>query len=1067
MRTRLWSALFVILVTSLLTAQSSRPNDLRPDLGWLRWRMIGPFRGGRTRAVAGVPQQPNVFYLAQVNGGVFKTEDFGHTWTPIFDSQASASVGAIAVAPSDPNIIYVGSGEGLHRPDLSVGDGVYKSTDAGKTWIHLGLRDGQQIPQIAIDPHDPQRIYVAVAGHPYGPNPERGIFRSTDGGQTFEKVLYRDENTGGADVVIDPSNPLIVFAALWESREGPWENAQWNGAGGGIFRSNDGGSTWTQLHGGLPDGVVQANLAIAPSHPARLIATVASKTNVKLYRTDDGGASWTVITDDSRPAGRIGGGDLSVPRIDPKNPDTVYVASTVSWKSSDGGKTWNALRGAPGGDDYQNVWINPNDPNIIMLGSDQGAVVSVNGGASWSEWYNQPTAQMYHVNADNAFPYRLCSGQQESGSACISSRGDDGEITMREWHPVAAEEYGYVVPDPLDPDIVFGGKLSRYSRRTAQAQNIIPKFFRAADFRMLRTEPIVFSSLDPHTMYFATNVLWKTTTAGKTWQQISPDLTRKTYDLPASVGKYKDEESAKVAQRGVIYAVAASPLDINRIWAGTDDGLLHVTSDGGKTWHDVTPKQLTPWQKVSVIDAGHFDAQTAYAAVNTLRLDDLHPHIYRTHDGGNRWTEIVSGIGENEDATAVREDPKRKGLLYASTERGVWISFDDGDHWQSLRNNLPATSVRDIIVKDDDLAIGTHGRGFWVLDDITALRQLTPSTLADPAFLFKPQTARRVRWSMNSDTPLPPDTPAAENPPDGAVLDYYLKARSSGPVTLEIKDATGKTVRKYSSADPVPPPDPKLAIPPYWVRPPQLLSAEAGMHRFMWDIHYPPLAGKPEYPIAAVPHNTAPDATSPWALPGQYTVVLTADGKSYTRPLIVQMDPRVKTAAADLAQQFRLSQQIYQDFATLAPLNDSMDALRQQLDDRKKKAGANAELAKAIDDFTHKLDAVQGVPVRRAVPTTEPLTVAVVTGRLGQLFGVLQEVDAAPTMQAAANVNELHAAIPGLSAKWKALQGADLAELNAKLRAANLPEIKLEAKPLSRVIGVDVNVLSGQVTGEE
>ncbi|MDP9268374.1 MAG: glycoside hydrolase [Acidobacteriota bacterium] len=1062
MRKSLWSALLLIILTSLSAAQ-----DLRPDLGWLRWRNVGPFRGGRTRAVCGVPQQPNVFYLAQVNGGVFKTADFGHTWTPIFDAQPTASVGSIAVAPSDPNIIYVGSGEGLHRPDLSVGDGVYRSTDAGKTWSHLGLRDGQQIPQIAVDPHDPQRLYVAVAGHPYGPNEERGIFRSTNGGQTFERVLYKDENTGGADVVIDPSNPLIVYAALWEAREGPWENAAWNGTGGGIFRSSDGGSTWTQLAGGLPEGVVQANLAIAPSQPARLIATVATKSGVKLYRTDDGGATWTVITDDARPAGRIGGGDLSVPRIDPKNPDVVYVASTVSWKSTDGGKTWNALRGAPGGDDYQNVWINPTDPNIILLGSDQGAVITVNGGASWSEWYNQPTAQVYHVSADNAFPYRLCSGQQESGSVCISSRGNDGEITMREWHPVAAEEYGYVAADPLDPDIVYGGKLSRYDRRTAQAQNILPKFFRATDFRMLRTEPVVFSPVDPRALYFATNVLWKTTTAGKTWQQISPDLTRKTYDLPVSIGKYRNEDTAKAVQRGVIYAVAPSPLDVNRIWTGTDDGLVHLTSDGGKTWKDVTPQPLTPWQKVSIIDAGHFDAQTAYAAINTLRLDDLRPHIYRTHDGGTNWQEIVTGIGQSENVNAVREDPKRKGLLFAATERGVYVSFDDGDHWQSLRNNLPASSARDVIVKGDDLAVGTHGRGFWIIDNITALRQITAQTLTEPAFLFQPQLARRVRWDMNTDTPLPPDTPAGENPPDGAIIDYSLRSNASGPVTLEIKDAAGKTVRKYSSADPVPPPDPKLAIPPYWLRPPQVLATEAGTHRFLWDMHHTPLPGKPEYPIAAVPHNTAPDATSPWAMPGQYTVVLTAGGKSYARPLTVEMDPRVRTSAADLALQFRMSYQVYQDLQALAAPLEAMDALRTELEERKQQAGANADVAKAIDDFTHQLDAIQGVAVRRSVPTTEPLTLSLVSGRLGQLFGVLQEVDAAPTAQAVANVNELHAAIPGLTAKWKTLQSADLAALNAKLRAAGLAEIKVEEKPLSRVIGVDMNVRAGEVAGEE
>src|SRR5438309_3102623 len=521
----------------------------------LRWRNIGPFRGGRVRAVSGVPSQPNIFYCAQVNGGVFKTTDYGRTWQPIFDDQPTGSVGAIAVSVSNPDIIYVGSGEGLHRPDLSVGDGIYKSTDAGKTWTHLGLRDGQQIPQIAIDPRDPNHVLVAVAGHPYGPNPERGIFRSTDGGQTFEKVLFKDENVGGADVAFDPKNPDVAYASLWEARQGPWENGAWNGTGGGIYKSTDNGKTWNQLSGGLPEGIVQANIGIAPSNTNRLMASVATPSSVNLYRSDDAGATWAIITKDPRPAGRIGGGDLCVPRFNPKDPEVVIVASTVTWKSTDGGKTWTGFRGAPGGDDYQNVWINPNNPDVILLGSDQGAIITYNGGESWSSWYNQPTAQMYHVTADNAFPYRLCSGQQESGSACVSSRGSDGEITFREWHPVAAQEYGYVAPDPLDSDIVYGGKLTRYDRRTSQVQNIMPKPLRGLDFRVLRTEPVVFSVIDPHILYFASNTLWKTRDGGQNWLQISPDLTRKTFEVPASVGKYRSEPTAQATQRGVIYAV--------------------------------------------------------------------------------------------------------------------------------------------------------------------------------------------------------------------------------------------------------------------------------------------------------------------------------------------------------------------------------------------------------------------------------------------------------------------------------------------------------------------------------
>jgi photosystem II stability/assembly factor-like uncharacterized protein len=1040
-----------------------------------------------------VPSQPNVFYIGVCNGGVWKTNDYGRTWQPIFDDQPTGSIGAIAVAASDPNVVYVGSGEGLHRPDLSVGDGIYKSTDAGKTWKHLGLRDGQQIPQLAVDPRDPNKVFAAVAGHPYGPNKERGVYRSTDGGQNFTKVLPKsgadqpasgqsssqkspdekstnetagnsstrnsassnltagpsaDENIGASDVLIDPTNPEIVYATLWEAREGPWENGSWNGSGGGIFKSTDGGQTFTQLTGGLPKDIIQAHIAIAESNPNRLMASVASKpNNVGLYRSDDAGATWAQITTDTRPAGRIGGGDLSVPRFNPKDANMVIVTSTVTWKSTDGGKTWTGFRGAPGGDDYQNLWINPNNPQTMIIVSDQGAIITVNGGETWSSWYNQPTAQMYHVNADNAFPYRLCSGQQESGSACISSRGNDGEITMREWHPVAAEEYGYVVPDPLDPDVVYGGKLSRYDRRTNQAQNVAPKPFRAPDYRALRTEPIVFSPVDPHILYFATNTLWKTTNGGQSWQQISPDLTRPTFEVPASVGKYRTEETAKPTPRGVIYAVAPSPLDINRIWAGTDDGRIHLTLDGGKKWNEVTPPNMTAFQKVSIIEASHFDAQMAYAAINTLRLDDLRPHILRTRDSGKTWTETVNGIPANENVNAVREDSVRRGMLFAATERAVYVSFDDGDHWQSLRLNMAASSVRDVIIKDDDLVAATHGRGFWILDNITPLRQFDQKITAADAFLVKPQTAIRVRWNMNTDTPLPPDFPAGENPPDGAVIDYYLQSAASGPVTLEIKDSAGKTVRKYSSADKPAPPDPMLDIPTYWVRPSQTLSAAAGTHRFLWDMHYPDVPGvEAQYPIAAIPHNTAPQPSGPWALPGQYTVVLTANGKSYSQPLTIKMDPRVKTSLAGLQQQFKLSHDLYTQLLTLSPAAEQASALRKQLKDLQPKAtGESLAAIKALDQ---KLQALAGGATRRPGAGTEPPTLGGLKTKFLTLFGVFQEADVVPSTQAAAAVADLQKQLPPLMDRWNALKSQDIPALSKQLKDANLPELKLESAVL-------------------
>jgi photosystem II stability/assembly factor-like uncharacterized protein len=1038
-----WSALAAGVLASLAGAQAFNPALY----GEMRWRMIGPLRGGRTRAVEGVPSQPNVFYIAQVNGGVWKTTDYGRTWTPIFDGQPTGSVGAIAVAPSDPNVIYVGSGEGLQRPDLSVGDGIYKSTDGGATWQHLGLRDGQQIPRIVVDPRNPNRLFVAVLGHPYGPNAERGIFRSTDGGQSFQKVLFKDENTGGSDVELDPSDPNIVYASLWESRQGPWENSQWSGTGGGLFKSTDGGNTWRPLTQGLPPGVVQVNLAVAPSRPQRLYASVAYAHATGIYRSDDGGETWTQATTDPRPAARIGGGDLAVLRADPKNPDVVYSASTVAWKSVDAGQTWTGIRGAPGGDDYQNIWINPNNPDIILLGSDQGAIITVNGGQSWSSWYNQPTAQMYHVTADNAFPYRLCGGQQESGSACVSSRGNWGQITVRDWLPVGAEEYGYVAPDPLDPDIVYGGKLTRFDRRTGQTQEILPQPLRGDGFRVVRTEPVIFSPVDPHTLYFAANTLWKTQDGGQSWQPISPDLTRKTWEVPPSVGKYRDQPSAQPTQRGVIYAVAPSPKDANLIWIGTDDGLIQVTRDGGTTWTDVTPPELTPWSKVSQIEASHFDAAVAYASVNRFRLDDLRAYIYRTRDGGRTWQKITQGLPDNAPVNAVREDPLRRGLLFAATETSVWVSFDDGDHWQSLQLNLPHTSMRDLTIHGDDLAVATHGRGFWILDDLTPLRQITPAVAESEAYLFRPALAYRVRWDTNTDTPLPPDEPAGKNPPDGAILDYYLKSEATSPVTLEILDGAGKLVRRFSSADQPEPIDPRqVRVPLYWLRLPQTLSAKPGMHRFVWDLHYPPPDSlSHDYPIAAVYHDTPRYPLGPWVLPGQYAVRLTVNGQSQTQPLTIRMDPRVHTPQAGLEQQFRLATEVcaamHRDYQAV----QEVKSLRAQLLRLRQRASANlaAELS-ALDQKAEALAGSGGGFELFFGGTGGPPNLSRLNTQLNQLLQVLEGADATPTRQAVAAVAETEKVLESQLAAWQEMKTRDLPALNAQLAAAGLPEVKLE-----------------------
>jgi photosystem II stability/assembly factor-like uncharacterized protein len=952
-------------------AESYDPGLLRE----MRWRMIGPHRGGRTKAAAGIPDRPGVFYVGACNGGVWKTDDYGRTWTPIFDDQPTGSIGAIAIAPSNPDVLYVGSGEGLQRPDLSTGDGIYKSTDGGRTWRHLGLREGRQIPQITVDPRDPNRLLVAVLGSPYGPGPERGLFRSTDGGETFQKVLYRDEDTGAVDVVLDPADPRTAYAVLWEARQAPWENGVFNGPGSGVYKTTDGGTTWRPIVKGLPtfadDGLGRIGITVAPSNPRRLFATVEAKRKAGLYRSDDAGESWTLINADPRVTDRAS--DFAEVKVHPQDPDTVFTASIVTWKSTDGGRTFTALRGAPGGDDYHRIWINPRQPDIMLIAADQGVIITVNGGRSWSSWYNQPTAQLYHVSTDNAFPYRVCGGQQESGSVCIQSRGDDGQITFREWHPVGAEEYGYIAADPLDPDIVYGGKLSRYDRRTNQTQTIAPRPVRPAEgYRVIRTEPVLFSPTDPHTLFFASNVVWKTGDGGRTWTAISPDLTRKTWTAPPNVGKYRGTDAARPTQRGVIYTLAPSPLVGKRIWAGTDDGLIHVTTDGGASWTDVTPAALRdrPWSKVSLLEASHFDVGTAYAAINTFRLDDLRPHIYRTRDLGRTWTEITAGLPDGAVVNAVREDPGRRGLLFAGTEQAVHVSFDDGESWQSLRLNMPATSIRDLVIKDDDLVVGTHGRSFWILDDITPLRQLTPASVQEGAVLFRPQEAWRYRWNTNTDTPLPPDEPAGQNPPDGAIVHYFLKAPATGRVTLEVVDASGALVRRYQSDDPPEPPVEGRNIPDYWIRPPQALSGQPGLHRFVWDLHHPPPAAAVfAYPISAVFRETPREPRGPWAVPGTYTVRLSVDGRALSQPLRVKMDPRVKSSAEDLRAQFERSMDVAREMAR------TRDALERIKADRARVAEGPAA------------DAL----------SARATTLSDLNARLVTLYEILQEADAAPT----------------------------------------------------------------------
>jgi photosystem II stability/assembly factor-like uncharacterized protein len=1071
-------AVIVLLVATLFAISPERaasqtaptpPYD--PSLySDLRWRCIGPFRGGRTVAITGVNQQPGVFYMAQVNGGVWKTDDFGNTWTPIFDGQSSGSVGAVAVAPNDPNILYVGSGEGLQRPDLAVGDGMYKSTDAGKTWTHLGLRDAQQITDIIVDPDNAQRLFVSVEGHPYGPNVERGVFRSIDGGATFQKVLYKDENTGAADLVFDPGNRQIIYAVLWAARVAPWEvrdGSSFIAAGSGLFRSEDGGDTWHELTKGLPnysdDKLGRIGIAVSHSNHNRLYASVEAENGKGgVYRSDDSGATWQQVNNDHRIGGR-GPGAMGI-AVAPENPDTIYVANTTTWKSTDGGKTFIGFKGAPGGDDYQRIWINNDIPGIIALSSDQGAAISVNGGATWSSWYNQPTAQFYHVTTDNKFPYWVYGAQQESGSAGTASRSDYGEITFRDWIPVGVEEYGHIAVDPLDDNLLYGGRITRTNLALGDVANISPEILRRGEYRYDRSLPVVYSPIDKHALYFSANVLFKTTDGGRTWQVISPDLSRPSYEIPANLGVFTASDPQKGKHRGVIYALAPSYQEVNTIWAGTDDGLLHLTRDGGKSWSNITPPQLTPWSKVSIIEASHTDAGTAYIAVNRFRLDDLRAHIYRTRDFGKSWTEITNGLPENAPVNVVREDPLRKGLLYAGTETSVYVSFNGGDNWQPLQLNLPHTSMRDLTIHGDDLIVATHGRSFWILDDVTPLRHIAEASAAKKDFLFAPQTAIRVRWNRNTDTPLPPETPAGQNPPDGAIIDYFVAPQSSaarGPVTLEIFDSENHLVRRYSSDD-KPQSMEKIAasnpIPMYWVREEKILSAKPGMHRFVWDFRYTkPNSLSHNFPISAIYHDTPELPLGAIALPGTYMVKLrvgSSEDDTLSQTLTLKMDPRIKASAAHLAQQFAMESAsvigMNETFAALAQLQSIRTQIKEHLASASKSPLADS-LADSLAALDHRLAELAGATESNfaGLPPSgkRPENFSTAHQHFATMLGVADSYDGAPTAAAIVAFKQLEDDMQQLQLVWKNITERDLTTINTELTKSGQPAIDVSKPP--------------------
>ena len=996
-----------LLATTLLAAASlAEAATVDPSLfQQLQWRSVGPFRGGRVLAVAGDPVDSRKFYFGSVNGGVWRTDDAGRTWAPIFDQVNVGSIGAIAVAPSNPKIIYVGTGEADMRSDIAQGIGMFRSSDGGKSWQPIGLADTQQIARIIVDPRNPNVVLVAALGHPYGPNAERGVFRSTDGGRHWTKTLYKDENTGAIDLKFEPGNPSVVYAAMWQTRRPPWNTyPPSSGPGSGLYKSTDGGRSWHQVGGGFAAAPGRIGIATSDARPHRVYALVdsADESQGGLYRSDNDGTSWRKLTGDKRLWQR--GWYFGEVDANPKNADQLWVNNTIILRSDDGGAHFIPLKGDPTGDDFHAMWIDPKNPDRRILGVDQGTLVTVNGGKTWSSWYNQPTGQFYHVSTDNRYPYRIYGAQQDSGAASVASRSDstfDG-INMTNFHEVTAGgESNEIAPDPQDPDVVYGGTVDRLDLKSGQTRNVDPTLAFPDNYRRTWTLPLTWTKRE-HSLLFGNQRIWRTDNGGETWTPISPDLTRQSLTVPASV----DAVTAKMTsvagpQRGVVYDIGTSPVKDGLIWAGTDDGLIWRTDDRGAHWANLRPPQLTPWSKVGTIEPSHFDANVAYAAIDRHRIEDQSPHILRTRDAGRTWQEIDNGLpnsGGPNSVNVVREDPIQRGLLFAGTERGLFVSFDDGDNWQPLQNGLPTTSVRDITIHGSDLVIATHGRGFYVLDDIVPLRSLAGAP-ASPTTLYPVATAVRVNEPAFTGTPMPKDEPMAPNPPLGAYIDYSLAQPANGPVTIRVFDASGALVNSFSSADPVKPIDlSKLPIAPEWVVPSPPPSSTAGAHRFVWNLHYaPPAAFKDDRGFTGL-----------WAPPGRYTVELDVDGRQLRQPFDVVADPRVTVTPADFQAQFALAQKLEQLRVTAHSMLKEVDSARDRL---KGNAGA-----------LQQIDAVVGSPPP-PLGSSDVATLLGVSERIDALASAVESADAAPSPDEASAYGILSAALNAISQRWTALRG--------------------------------------------
>ena len=1007
----------------------------------LHWRLIGPFRGGRVLAVTGIPGDDRHFYFGAVDGGVWATQDAGRTWQPIFDSVPVGSIGAIAIAPSRPATIYVGTGEADMRSDIAQGDGMYKSTDGGAHWTHIGLTDSRQIARILVDPHDPDLVYVAALGHPYGPSAERGVYRSRDGGRHWTKVLYENANTGAADLAFKPDDPRTIYASLWQTRRPPWSvYPPSDGPGSGLYVSHDGGDHWNRVEGhGFLANPGRIGLAVSPADPQRVYALADGPWGqAGLYRSDDGGAQWQHVTTDPRIWGR--GWYFCALTADPANADRVWVMNTIVLESRDGGAHFIANKGDPTGDDFHVLWVDPTDTQRRILGSDQGAQITLNGGRTWSSWYNQPTAQIYHVATDNRFPYWVYGAQQDSGAAALPSRGANSDgITMQQFHEVSVGgESGMIAPDPDDPHIVYGdasdsgASVNKLNWKTGQTRDVNPMLAYPDDhYRTVWTMPLAFSKRDPKTLYFGNQRLFSTSDGGEHWRPISPDLSRqKIGPLPNLDPATAKDDYHVGKRRGVIYTIAPSPLDSQVIWVGTDDGLVWRTADGGAHWTNVTPAALTPWSKVGGIELSHFQPGLAYMSVDRHRLDDGTPYIYVTRDDGKTWERVDAGLPRGSFVNVVREDPVQPGLLYAGTEFGIYVSFDDGAHWQSLQQNLPVTSVRDIDVHGDDLVIATHGRGFWIMDDMTALRQMNDVRSGEPT-LFKPAAAIRVRPASFTGTPMPKDEPMAANPPDGAPIDYVLPAAARGPVTITILDSQGNEVRRFSSAQHVPPPDPAtLAFAPEWVPPTPVPGASAGMQRLVWDLRYAGLA---------LPRKKRRTEEGAWAPPGRYTVELSVDGHDYRAPLIVKPDPRVKVSVAAMQREFELARKVesaqLQVSAALADAVKLLNALDARLATHGAAHGQMAALMTKVTDISGSRPHPERMPFP-AVPPLRTDSLDAIAADLDSLESAVDRADADPSPDALASYATVTRTMAATLAAWARLEKVDVPKLNERLKAA-------------------------------